>query len=61
MTKAVAYESKSEWDKPTDYVNLASTTTDIETLRKLYTDAVAAKQDKMVLDFILQRSEDLKK
>ena len=44
-----------------DFVASASETTDLETLRKLYSQAVAAKADKMTLDFILQRSEDLKK
>lgn len=44
-----------------DFVAEASTTTDLEALRKLYAQAVAAKADKMTLDFILQRSEDLKK
>lgn len=44
-----------------DYVEMAAETKDLETLRKLYSQAVAAKADKMTLDFILQRSEDLKK
>lgn len=43
-----------------DFVAEASKTTDLETLRKLYAQANAAKADKMTLDFILQRSEDLK-
>jgi hypothetical protein len=61
MTKAKGHESKSEWDKPTDWVALASTTTELEDLRKLYSQAKAAKADDMALEFILQRSEDLKK
>lgn len=44
-----------------DFVAEASTTTDLEALRGLYAQAVKAKADKMTLDFILQRSEDLKK
>jgi len=44
-----------------DFVELASKTTDLEDLRKLYTQAVSAKADQMTLDYILQRSEDLKK
>jgi hypothetical protein len=44
-----------------DFVEIASVTNDLEDLRKLYTQAVAAKADKPTLDYILQRSEDLKK
>lgn len=61
MIIAKGHESKSEWDKPTDWVALASTTTELEDLRKLYSQAKAAKADDMALEFILQRSEDLKK
>lgn len=61
MTKAQGHESKSEWDKPTDWAALAATTSNLEDLRKLYTQAQAAKADQVTLDYILQRSEDLKK
>jgi hypothetical protein len=44
-----------------DYVAEAGTITDLEALRKLYADALQAKADQMALDYILQRSEDLKK
>lgn len=44
-----------------DFVAEAGKTTDLEALRGLYAQAVKAKADKMTLDFILQRSEDLKK
>jgi hypothetical protein len=44
-----------------DFVELATKATDLETLRKLYQQAVKAKADQMTLDFITQRSDDLKK
>lgn len=44
-----------------DYVAEATTLTDLELLRQLYADAVKNKADKTALDFIIQRSEDLKK
>ena len=46
---------------PIDFVAAATKATDLETLRKLYQQAVAAKSDQMTLDFITQRSDDLKK
>ncbi len=45
---------------PRDFVADAGKINDLEELRKLYAAAVAAKADKTTLDFILQRSEDLK-
>ena len=46
---------------PVDFVAAATAATDLETLRKLYQQAVKAKADQMTLDFITQRSDDLKK
>jgi hypothetical protein len=46
---------------PVDFVAAASAATDLETLRKLYQQALKAKADQMTLDFITQRSDDLKK
>ena len=46
---------------PVDLVAAASAATDLETLRTLYQQAVKAKADQMTLDFITQRSDDLKK
>ena len=46
---------------PVDFVASASAATDLETLRKLYQQAIKAKADQMTLDFITQRSDDLKK
>jgi hypothetical protein len=49
-------------DEPApDFVAQAAAATDLETLRKLYQQAARAKADQMTLDFITQRSEDLKK
>lgn len=45
----------------TDFVAAATKATDLETLRKLYQQALKAKADQMTLDFITQRSDDLKK
>lgn len=56
MVKAKAYDAPV-----VDYVDAAAKATDLETLRNLYAQAVKAKADKMTLDFITQRSEDLKK
>lgn len=60
MMKAKAHE-KAEPEKPLDFVALAAAATDLETLRKLYAQANKAGADKMTLDFLTQRSEDLKK
>jgi hypothetical protein len=57
MVKAQGHDKLSA----PDFVAVATKTTDLEELRKLYTQAVAAKADQMTLDYILQRSEDLKK
>jgi hypothetical protein len=46
---------------PVDFVAAATAATDLETLRKLYQQALKAKADQMTLDFITQRSDDLKK
>jgi hypothetical protein len=46
---------------PVDFVAAASAAADLETLRKLYQQALKAKADQMTLDFITQRSDDLKK
>jgi hypothetical protein len=46
---------------PVDFIAAATKATDLETLRKLYQQALGAKADQMVLDFITQRSDDLKK
>jgi hypothetical protein len=46
---------------PVDFVASASAASDLETLRKLYQQALKAKADQMTLDFITQRSDDLKK
>ena len=46
---------------PVDFIAAATKATDLETLRKLYQQAMAAKSDQMTLDFITQRSDDLKK
>jgi len=46
---------------PIDFVAAATAATDLETLRKLYQQAIKAKADQMTLDFITQRSDDLKK
>jgi hypothetical protein len=46
---------------PVDFVAAATEATDLETLRKLYQQALKAKADQMTLDFITQRSDDLKK
>ena len=53
--------AKGHENPAVDFVAEASAATDIETLRNLYAQAVKAKADKMTLDFITQRSEDLKK
>lgn len=58
MTKATGHETPTE---QIDFVATAATTSNLEDLRKLYTQAQAAKADQTTLDFILQRSEDLKK
>jgi hypothetical protein len=56
MVKAKGHDTPA-----VDFVAEASKTTDLEALRGLYAQAVKGKADKMTLDFILQRSEDLKK
>lgn len=58
MTKAKGHEAPSE---QIDFVASAAQTSNLEDLRKLYTQAQAAKADQATLDYILQRSEDLKK
>jgi hypothetical protein len=64
MVKAKGHE-QSETGNPAkeklDFIQAATKATDLETLRKLYQQAVAAKSDQMTLDFITQRSDDLKK
>lgn len=52
---------RAEQKEAIDFVATAAETKDLEELRKLYAQAVADKADKMTLDFILQRSEDLKR
>ena len=61
MTKARGHEAPTVPEEPIDFVASAATTSNLEDLRKLYTQAQAAKADQLTLDFILQRSEDLKK
>jgi len=64
MVKAKGHE-QSETANPAkeklDFIQAATKATDLETLRKLYQQALAAKSDQMTLDFITQRSDDLKK
>jgi hypothetical protein len=64
MVKAKGHE-QSETGNPAkdklDFIQAATKATDLETLRKLYQQATAAKSDQMTLDFITQRSDDLKK
>jgi hypothetical protein len=57
MVKAKGHDEPA----PVDFVASASAASDLETLRKLYQQAVKAKADQMTLDFITQRSDDLKK
>jgi len=57
MVKAKGHDEPA----PVDFVAAASAASDLETLRKLYQQAVKAKADQMTLDFITQRSDDLKK
>jgi hypothetical protein len=57
MVIAKGYETPA----PIDFVAAATAATDLETLRTLYQQAVKAKADQMTLDFITQRSDDLKK
>lgn len=56
MVKAKGHEQPS-----IDFIAEATTATELETLRKLYQQALKAKADQMTLDFITQRSDDLKK
>ena len=64
MVKAKGHE-QSETANPAkeklDFIQAATKATDLETLRKLYQQALAVKSDQMTLDFITQRSDDLKK
>jgi hypothetical protein len=64
MVKAKGHE-QSETGNPAkeklDFIQAATKATDLETLRKLYQQALAVKSDQMTLDFITQRSDDLKK
>lgn len=61
MMKAKSHETPAKDEAPLDFIALAAAATDLETLRKLYAQANKAGADKMTLDFLTQRSEDLKK
>lgn len=56
MVKAKGHEEPA-----IDFIAEATKATELETLRKLYQQALKAKADQMTLDFITQRSDDLKK